>query len=109
MMPQRFHLQITGIPAGNHGALGHDHVGVGQSLGEVKILLDEEDRQPHLGLDPANGVLDLENDGRLDAFGRLVEHEQLRPRQQRTSDGQHLLLAARQNAALAGEQRLERG
>ena len=47
----------------------------------------------------ADGAADILDDRRLDAFGRLVEHQQLRPHHQRAADGQLLLLAAGQVAA----------
>ena len=47
----------------------------------------------------ADGAADILDDRGLDAFGRLVEHEQLRPHHQRAADGELLLLAAGQIAA----------
>src|SRR5205814_7183146 len=108
VLPDHLGPQIARRARGDDGALGHDHVLVREALGKVKVLLDEQDRQPQLALDPTQRVFDLEDDGRLDALGRLVEHEQLRLRQQRAPDRQHLLFAARQHAPLAGEKRLER-
>ena len=51
----------------------------------VDVLDDAEDR--------------LDQDGR-ESHGRLVEQQQARARHQRAADGQHLLLAARERAAL---------
>src|SRR6266849_6569657 len=108
VLSDHLHSQLSGGARGNHGALGHDHVLVGESLGEVKVLLDQQDGQAELALDPSQRALDLEDDRRLDALGRLVEHEELRLRQERASDREHLLLAARQDAALACQERRER-
>ena len=47
----------------------------------------------------ADHALDVLDDRRLDAFGRLVEDQQLRLRRQRAADRELLLLAARQVAA----------
>ena len=47
----------------------------------------------------ADGAADILDDRRLDAFGRLVEHQQLRPHDQRAADGELLLLAAGEVAA----------
>ena len=60
-------------------------------------------------LDPLDGFLDLVDDGGLDALGGLVHQEELRARQEHPRDRELLLLAARQHAALAAEQRLELG
>ena len=49
----------------------------------------------------ANDALDVLDDRRLDAFGRLVEDQQPRPRHQRARDCQLLLLAAGEVAAAA--------
>lgn len=45
------------------------------------------------------GAADVLDDGGLDALGRLVEHERLRPRHQRATDGELLLLATGEIAA----------
>ncbi len=49
--------------------------------------------------------LDLLDDGRLQALGRLVEQQQLRFLHQGTGDRQLLLLAAGEDAALAAGER----
>src|SRR4029077_9618356 len=50
----------------------------------------------------ADRVADLLHDDRCQAFGGLVEEQELSPGAQDAGDGQHLLLAARQLGALAG-------
>ena len=47
----------------------------------------------------ADHALDILDDRGLDAFGRLVEDQQARPRHQRAGDRQLLLLAAGEIAA----------
>ena len=44
-----------------------------------------------------------------DAFGRLVEHQKLRPPEQRAADRQHLAFAARQRAGGLSEPLAELG
>ena len=53
--------------------------------------------------EPGDGAADVLDDRGLDALGRLVEDEQLRPRDQRPGDGELLLLAAGEVAAAAPE------
>src|SRR6185312_16610194 len=43
---------------------------------------------------------DLRDEARHDAFGRLVENDELRPHHQAARNRKHLLLAARKRAAL---------
>src|SRR4029077_14964459 len=43
-------------------------------------------------------IADLLHDERSKPLGRLVDHDEFRVAHQRTADGQHLLLAARQDA-----------
>ena len=58
-------------------------------------------------LQEGDGVADLIDDVRLNAFGRLVEDEDLRLGEQRAADGELLLLAAGEHAAFAREEFLE--
>ena len=44
----------------------------------------------------ADDVKDLLNEDRSEAHGRLVEHQELRLRHERSAHGEHLLLAARE-------------
>ena len=75
------------------------HVGaVGDQLGEMHVLLGQQDRVP-LRLQLEDGVRHLLDDDRRDAFGRLVEQHQQRIAHQRARDRQHLLLAAAHVAA----------
>ena len=56
----------------------HHRVPVGEAQGELHVLLDEQDRHARRPVQLGDGVLDLDDDRRLDALGRLVEHQQLR-------------------------------
>src|SRR5450755_1793307 len=76
---------------------------------EIEILLDQDHGEPAGGAQPLQGFDDLVDDRRLDAFGGLVQQYQPRIAAQAARDSQQLLLAARQGAAGAIEQRLEAG
>src|SRR5271155_438385 len=76
-------------------AVLHDEKPVGQSRGEAEILFDEQDRET-LPLELGDGAADLLNDDRRETLRRLVEPQDSR-------DREHLLLAAGQLAAAAGE------
>src|SRR5271165_7302623 len=52
-----------------------DVVAIGEGRREVKILLDEKNRQPFL-LEPADHFADPLDDDRGEAFGRLVQQQQ---------------------------------
>src|SRR5688572_3105830 len=77
----------------------HDEILVRERAREIVVLLDQEDR--HLaGLrERTDRVLDVLDDRRLYAFGRLVEHEELRLHRERARDRELLLLPAREIAS----------
>src|SRR3954452_13003451 len=77
----------------------HHGDAVRQIAREVEILLDQQNGQPAALAQQANDPRDFLDDARLDALGRLVEHEQTRPHYQRACDRQLLLLSSRQIAA----------
>src|SRR5207237_6979334 len=77
----------------------HHEVLVGERARELVILLDEEDRHLAGRGERPDRALDVLDDGRLDAFRRLVEDEELRLHRERSPDGELLLLAAREVAA----------
>src|ERR1035437_5842945 len=60
------------------------------------VLLHEENRGLLLLVDLLDDSEDLLHEHRSEAEARFVEEEQLRPRHQRPTDGEHLLLAARE-------------
>src|SRR3954471_3050920 len=79
----------------NRAAIHHGDM-VRQIAREVEILLDQQNGQPAALAQQANDPRDLLDYARLDTLGRLVEHEQTRPHDQRAGDRQLLLLPARQ-------------
>ena len=85
-----------------------DVVAVGHCCSEAEVLLHEQDGEALLA-QAANGIADLLHDDGRQAFGRLVEQQQLGARAQDAGDRQHLLLAPRQLGALAGRALLEVG
>src|SRR4029077_9589865 len=86
-------------------ALLDDQHALGQLGDELEVLLDQEDRHPLAVVQLAQDADQLLDDRRLDAFGRLVEEDQLRLAGEAARDGQQLLLATAQRAAPAIEQR----
>ena len=79
----------------------HHVKAVGQARGEAEILLDHHDREAALA-QADDGARQGVHDDRRQAFGDLVEQQQLGARAQDARHGQHLLLAARQAHARAG-------
>src|ERR1700681_2958414 len=92
-------LHVLAVAARDDLAALHDEVLVGERLREIVVLLDEEDRHLAGGRERADDALDVLDDGRLDAFGGLVEDEELRAHGERAPDGELLLLAAGKVAA----------
>ena len=78
-----------------------DHQAVARIKDEAQDLLGDDDGELAQLADLAEHLGDVLDDGRLDAFGRLIEDENLRLRQQSAGDGELLLLAAGEVAALA--------
>src|SRR5215218_10236765 len=86
--------------AGEHDlAAIHDEDPVGELLREIEILLDQDDGHLAALAQIGDGAADVLDDRGLDAFGRLVEDEELRAHDERAADGELLLLAAREVAA----------
>ena len=104
-------LDVEGLAGARQHDLAavHDREIVGQLVGELEILLDQQDRHVATLAQEGDGAADVLDDGRLDAFGRLVEHQQLGSHGERAADGKLLLLAAREIAAAALEHRIEHG
>ena len=95
------------MPLQDDRALLHDVIAVGQLQGELEILLHQQHR--HAGprcLSVCQHVADQRDDRRLNALGRLVEDQQLGSGDQGAGDGELLLLAAAEHAALAVEHAL---
>src|SRR5262245_19246243 len=69
-----------------------EHVGaVADELGEMDVLLGEQDRQAFL-LELDDRVRHLLDDDRRDALGGLVEHDEQGITHERARDGKHLLI-----------------
>ncbi len=66
---------------------------IGEIAGEMKALLDQQNGEAFL-LESAQALLDVSHDDRRESLGQLVENEALGIEQQRSGDGEHLLLAA---------------
>src|ERR1051326_2738737 len=95
-------LQCGGREVVHDATMFHDIVAVGNSRGEIKVLLDQQYGES-LRLERADRSPDLLNDDRGQALGRFVEQQQTGAGAQDAGDGQHLLLATRQFGALAGQ------
>src|SRR5260221_13233930 len=73
---------------------------VGEGQGKGEVLLDQQYGQPVL-LETREHGLDLGDDERCEAFGRLIEQEKARIGEERARHGKHLLFAAREGCAAA--------
>jgi hypothetical protein len=89
---------FTGI-AGEYAAPGVEDDGLICDIErQLAVLFDQDDRLSFL-LQPLDGAADLRNDQGGKTFRRLIEQQHPRIAHQRTSDGQHLLLAAGERAS----------
>ena len=82
-----------------YAAVDHDTNSVGNVQRHAQVLLDQKNRYLSAGCQRAQSRLDLLHDDRRQPFGGFVHHQQSWLQQQCASDGQHLLLAARQLCA----------
>ena len=87
----------------------HDVDVVGDLAAEVQILLDQQDRHALLVAQELQRPADILDDRGLDALGRLVEHQDLGSGDQRTPDGELLLLATREVTAAPAQHGLQHG
>ena len=67
---------------------------------DARVLLDHEHREPHLVRERGDELVEVAHDRRREPERRLVEQQQLRPRDERPSEGEHLLLTAGQGSRL---------
>src|SRR3954466_4769812 len=95
---RRFVDMLAAVGVHDPAAL-HDEDAVGDVEDEAQHLLADDDAEIADAADVAQQPRDILDDRRLDAFGRLVEQQDLRIARQRPRDRQLLLLAARQIAA----------
>ena len=68
---------VLGGSGKNYLAPIHDREGIGQIAGELKILFDQQDSYVASLGKQADHSFDILDDGWLDAFGRLVQHQQI--------------------------------
>src|SRR5512134_1640257 len=92
----------------HHAPVFHDVVAVGHRLREAEVLLHQQDGVALL-LQARERAPDVLHDHRREALGGLVEQQQARASAQDAADGEHLLLAAGELRALAGEALLQVG
>ena len=90
--------RARGSRLGGDAPADHDELALGEGGRDAEVLLDEQDREPLL-LEELERLDQPLDDGRRETFRRLVHHEDLRIRDERTSDREHLLLAARELCA----------
>src|SRR5258705_13470739 len=64
----------------------HHQVLVGERAREIVVLLDQQDRHVAARGERADRALDVLDDRGLDALGRLVEDQELRPHRERAAD-----------------------
>jgi len=67
----------------------------------MEVLLNKKNTDSCLLHDALNGMLDIKDDGRLNAFGRFVQKQELGFAEQGTGNSELLLLAAAEIAAAA--------
>src|SRR5262245_36792076 len=89
-------------------ALLQDVDAVGEVEAEVHVLLGEQYGQT-VALEPADLLLEMVDHEGSQAFGGLVEQEQVRIAHEGAGDGEHLLLASGEEAALAVDQLAQLG
>src|SRR5262249_10149965 len=99
--------EMVGRDLAGHAALLDDQHAIRQAANEIEVLLDQHDGEPALALEREQDARDLLDDRGLDAFGRLVEQDELGLHAQAARQRQDLLLAARQHAARSAEDRLQ--
>src|SRR3954454_25172930 len=91
--------KLVAAAAERDAAVDHDIAAVREFQGVKGVLLDQEDREPFLDVQLADGVENLPGDERGEAERGLVKEQQSRSAHQGARDRQHLLLAARKCAA----------
>src|SRR5882672_8547216 len=87
-------------PFEHHRAVVDDIHPVGELQRHLRVLLDQQHAYA-LALQLADGVHDGADDHGREALRGLVEQQQVRPGHEGAGDGQHLLLAAREQPSLA--------
>src|SRR6201988_2766327 len=96
-------VEIFAVAPVFHRAPVHDREIVAELAGKVEILFDQHDGDVAEIAQIGNGAADVLDNRGLDAFGRFIEQEKLRPHHQRAANGKLLLLAAGEVAAPAAK------
>src|SRR5438105_2183732 len=91
-------LEIGRFGVMANGALLHDVDALARFERQRHVLLDQEDGDA-LAMQRIDDLVNLRDHARHQAFGRLVEQDDLGLQHHGARDGEHLLLAARQRAA----------
>src|ERR1700729_861836 len=104
---QAMSMQFARLGGMHDDAFLDDEDSLGQSGDEVEILLDKDDRQSALRPKAEKRLRDLVDDRGLNAFGRFVQQEQPWIAREAAGDCEQLLLATRERAARAVDQRLK--
>src|ERR1019366_4275382 len=87
--------------ASHHDPPGLEEIdAIGQIERDRGVLLDQQNAHVLVGVDVAHDPVELFDDERREPERRLVEEHELRARHERSPDGEHLLLAARERARL---------
>ena len=104
----RIGAQIGEAPFGEAFALHQHHDVIAQRRDQAHVVLDDQEGDA-ARLQRQNVLAELLRQGRIDAGGRLVEHDQLRLGHQGAAELQQLLLAAREidRAIVADVQQVE--
>ena len=96
------------IGAAGHAAAFFENAELaGDPPRERQLLLDQQHRDARVPIEPQDDVADLVHDVRLNAFGRLVQDQQLRLEHERAADRELLLLSAGEIAAAPAEHLLQ--
>ena len=93
-LPNLIRLHVLPLAPGDHLTPLHHHIVVRQLLGEVVVLLTQQDGHGAAVGQQADDAADVLDDAGLDAFGGLVQDQQAWAGGQGAGDGQLLLLAA---------------
>ena len=93
-------LQLRTRPRDGDAAHLEDERGRRELERDVRVLLDDEHREPLVVVQLLDDPKDLADEQRREPERRLVEQQQARPLHESTGKRQHLLLASAQGAGL---------